>query len=326
MQKAFFSDNFLITRLSLLLAFMGSTYGTIIPIANGNTWVYTYSDTVLNYAFSPVSPIVKKAQTGSHKISIDTVWTISDSVFFSLITIDSGVSYFTRSVNLFKKFKDSLYIKDTGLLSWIPYYDDFLCYRPHCDTNYNWQVIEHYDPKGISWGTIYGIDSHSDTLPAIINNTNLKNTYLSDTVFSWAYSVFDYSQGTYLDKKSGISRDTSLWIDSIGLFYHINNSDSVHGGDYNITTKDATHFREVYYLLSFNGSPISVAPISTSLIAGNSYNYRSLLTHSNKLLFLKTTSSRKIFPFSYYNLLGRKQSYSGSVQILLKKGLNINDH
>jgi hypothetical protein len=323
MQKAFFSNNFLITRLSLFLAFMGSTYGTIIPIANGNTWVYTYSDTVLNYTISPVSPIVKKAQTGTHKMLIDTVWTISDSVFFSLITIDSGVSYLTRSANLFKTFKDSLYKKDTALISWIPYYDDFLCYRPHCDTNYNCQVIDHYDPNGISWGTIYGIDSHSDTIPAIINNAILRNTYLSDTVFSWEYSVFDYSQGIYLDKKSVISRDTSLWIDSIGLLYHINNSDSVHGSDFNTTTKDATHFREVYYLFSFNGVPISVVPTSTNLITVNSKPHRSFITNNNKVLFLKTTSFREMFSSSYFNLLGRKQSYFGSAQILIKKNINV---
>lgn len=100
--------------IKLLIAIAGAgtlfcLYGYTIPIVEGNQWVYTYS------AHISREPRYDTVRTGLFKISIDSVLTRNDSLFFSITTVDSGKSVSKTTDSTTKSTSDSIrvYRSDT---------------------------------------------------------------------------------------------------------------------------------------------------------------------------------------------------------------------
>lgn len=194
-----------------------ATIPLLIPIADGNMWVYTYHK---NYHYSlydrytATTTIHDSIKNGIFRVSINSVLVRNDSVFFTVSTVDSGLITSSTSAIYDKRLTNDYLIADSVLFrkdalgAWLRYNEWYLDYLVQPDTSYT------------------GYQRHTDTSNVTINGNN----YLQ-------YSAgMQFSETYYPNVWMGWSNtngDTCRWIKNIGSSYKalsVNGWRFEHGG------------------------------------------------------------------------------------------------
>jgi hypothetical protein len=313
----------LVSLLTLSVSFEYLQASTT-PIAEGNTWVYKHSDTLKDWIpTDPMAPRIGILKDGLFTMRMDSVIIRTDTVFFNMAMIDSGVNnsgsvYNNRTTTKYMSTNNSLYKRDSANGFWVFSSDEFMIFNPHRDTSFSWIVVG-MDNEYMKVTASFSYSRNTDSSLVIVNSANTSLLHTTDTVFSWENGVLDRINKIIYDAHSRISTDTLQWIDSIGVFYHIIKSDSVYGNDFNVSTKHSMNFKETYRLLSFHGSPVSIAPINTS-IKNVAVNIRlTAPSEQGKFIFSGEMFNRQGVPTCYFNLLGRKVYGIKHAQLLIIK-------
>jgi hypothetical protein len=287
-----------------------------IPIADGNTWVYQHVDTV-----KALRTYVLSSKTGLFFMRMDSVVTRVDTVFFTITTIDSGIyqggsPYYDRSVNNYMIINGDLYLRDTTNGSWHVSIDENVIFVLHRDTSYKWNS-EWFGKIGSGYDTAILCSRHSDSMAVIVNGLRTSRLYRTDTSFFWSETAFDtlHAGGNVGRLYDTTRNDTMQWLDSVGVFLHVNGFD--YWSYYN--TASSRLYVERYSLLSFNGTPISIAP-SVKVNNGSSVASRVPSNRHRKVIWLGSGPYRRIKPSAeYLNLQGRKLEGVKPAQVLIKK-------
>jgi hypothetical protein len=298
-------------------------HAATIPVAVGNTWVYKYSDTVKSKGGFDQQFTVLSSKEGLFTMQIDSVITWSDTILFTMTNIDSGV---TISGSVYKnKIKLKYMARNSGLSKcdsatglWEFCSDELITYLPHKDTSYGWIVVG-IDNEYIKQSASFNCSRNTDLSLLLVNNSDTSILHTTDTIYSWSNGTLDKVNHIIFGATSRISRDTLEWVDTIGVFYHINNTDSIYGNDFDLSTKYSTNSKETYTLIAFNGSPVSIVPIITSVINVSPNIRRTSTIQKRKVIFLGARSNRQRESSYYFNLLGRQLYGIDRGQLLIIK-------
>jgi len=304
---------------SLFVMLMTAAFldAAMIPIADGNTWVYKYSDT-LKMSAGPAF-IVISGKEGLFTMQMDSVIIVSDTIFFTMTTIDSGITnrgslYNNRSVKKYMVTSGMLFLQDTATGSWFFSSDRNITFMPPGDTSYSWcagwygKITEGFD-------TTIQCNRYTDSSAVVVNGKNMSQLFTTDTSFFWLTVGFDTILGGSYDTISDISRmDTLQWLDNMGMFYHA--YEYIDKGSSSVQT--ISTFAEKYSLLSFNGTPVSITPAAK--VKNIVFAASQIPSDRNrKVIWLGASPYRQPDPARYHNLLGRQLKGIERAQLLIKK-------
>ena len=226
---------FIIASLSfaVLLPQNAKSQGTdllLVPIADGNTWIYSYGkEAQYKYGvvmFPPGSYFIDTVKNGTFKISLSSVLTRNDSTFFTVTTLDSGIIT-TRTGHIGMDTTTTIIGYDTTLSAECMMTDSLLYLK---DSLSSWLF---YNPWYLSYqaqGDTYSNNVIPSSPPYTFQQTYQRDTLISDTIISSIYHVlyatnsrryyYYYNQiGPY--EESNSTYDTLKWITDIGSPYRI---------------------------------------------------------------------------------------------------------
>ena len=197
----------------------------LVPIVNGNRWVYSYNDTVrISYGYPPGfslgAPFWDTVKAGTFNLSLSSVFTRSDSVFFTATAVDSGLITFKTGHISQDTTITTISGYNTSLIAECMVADSLL-YRK--DSLGTWTS---YNP----WYLSYEVpaDTYSNTTPPSTpyTLTYQRNTAVYDTSINSAVHVL-YSttarrywyQYIVREEVSNTTNDTMIWIKDFGVPY-----------------------------------------------------------------------------------------------------------
>jgi hypothetical protein len=280
----------------------------MVPIAEGNMWVYKHSDTILRGLL---------VNEGLFTMRMDSVAIRTDTALFTMTTVDSGVAfpaaspYNSRSVKKYMVINGILFLQNTSNGSWQISSTNTINFTPHITMRYDNCLSWRNGWLGGDTGSRYS--SHTDTSTVVVNGTEIRNFYTTDTSFYRKDIYYDFNLGDYISNDTRLLRDTVFWLDSVGMIYHFNEKDS------STLTWPAISSRETYALLSFNGTPVSIAPIPSSAKAVASAAKKSPAYRTRKVFWLGATPYRQPAPTHSFNLQGRRFNGIEHAQLLIMK-------
>ena len=201
-------------------------YSVTTPIAEGNTWVYghyfRYDDRADYYDID--------SNGGLFTVSMDSVSSRNDSVFFRLSTVDSGLSRKPKSNYVIpQEYTYSTYdIHDTdrflqtgsGL---------FKMDMAGLWQNSDWSFLTFLIKPGTGSSTV------------MVNGGNTSTLY-KNVIFNFNYGTMQWD----------IMRDTTKWLGGIGLYQ------SCYERDINLPSENVDTVNR-YSLVSFDGSPVTIS-------------------------------------------------------------------
>ena len=304
--------------LFVLFVSFEHSHAAMIPVAEGNTWVYNHRFS--RNISSPQSGTLDSNE-GLFTMRIDSVIIRADTMVFNMTTIDSGVTsagtpFNERSMNKYMKVQNGLFKLDTATDKLLPCSDPFILFIPHSDTSYSSYVVlrddDHYKSD-----SSYSSSRHIDSLTVTINGTDERKLYIADTSFLRRANNWDKENGNTFSPYSTASGDTLQWLDGIGVISRSYRYDD--GTLINTSAFNRSIFKETYTILSFNGNSVSIFPVDVIVKAGFSFADRTSAIRSRPVFRLGTALYRQTDPSRCFNLLGRKSIGVGSTQLLIIK-------